>query len=252
MHGTRQYELTCLIVSYLAKIFKRSDKKTDKTDKALFLSVLSVSHPNIPKNYDAAKCTSSSSSFRQVRRIVVSRHKLVQLAIQRPCSMGVKCWNTWMLGATGSSTVFGNSYLEAPKNRLGKVQPLQPALAKYMRRGCDDLDTYFMVQGWKTEHAFAPGSVLHLREPDVHQEIYGVPEYLAALQSAWLNESARCFGASITSTVHTPATSCISPTRCQTRRRWMRSRRRSRTARGRGIFGTSSCMRRAARRMGFN
>lgn len=89
--------------------------------------------------------------------------------------------------------VFGNSYLEAPKNRLGKVQPLQPALAKYMRRGCADLDAYFMVQGWKTEHAFAPGSVFHLREPDVHQEIYGVPEYLAALQSAWLNESGTLF-----------------------------------------------------------
>lgn len=89
--------------------------------------------------------------------------------------------------------VFGNSYLEAPKNRLGKVQPLQPSLAKYMRRGCDDLDSYFMVQGWKTEHAFAPSSVFHLREPDVHQEIYGVPEYLAALQSAWLNESGTLF-----------------------------------------------------------
>jgi PBSX family phage portal protein len=89
--------------------------------------------------------------------------------------------------------VFGNSYLEAPKNRLGKLQPLQPTLAKYMRRGCDDLDTYFMVKGWKTEYEFAPGSVFHLREPDVHQEIYGVPEYLAALQSAWLNESGTLF-----------------------------------------------------------
>jgi PBSX family phage portal protein len=89
--------------------------------------------------------------------------------------------------------VFGNSYLEAPKSRLGKVQPLQPALAKYMRRGCDDLDSYFIVQGWKTEHEFVPGSVFHLREPDVHQEIYGVPEYMAALQSAWINESGTLF-----------------------------------------------------------
>jgi PBSX family phage portal protein len=89
--------------------------------------------------------------------------------------------------------VFGNSYLEAPRNRLGKVQPLRPALAKYMRRGCDDLNAYFMVRGWKMEHEFAPGSVFHLQEPDVHQEIYGVPEYLSALQSAWLNESGTLF-----------------------------------------------------------
>ena len=30
-------------------------------------------------------------------------------------------------------------------------------------------------------------------EPDINQEIYGVPEYLAALNSAWLNESATLF-----------------------------------------------------------
>jgi PBSX family phage portal protein len=89
--------------------------------------------------------------------------------------------------------VFGNSYLEASRNRLGKVQPLRPALAKYMRRGCDDLDAYFMVRGWKMEYEFAPGSVFHLQEPDVHQEIYGVPEYLSALQSAWLDESGTLF-----------------------------------------------------------
>jgi capsid portal protein len=32
--------------------------------------------------------------------------------------------------------------------------------------------------------------VFHLREDDVNQEVYGLPEYISALQSAWLNESA--------------------------------------------------------------
>jgi PBSX family phage portal protein len=50
-----------------------------------------------------------------------------------------------------------------------------------------------MVRAWKVEHEFAPGSVFHLQEPDAHQEIYGVPEYLSALQSAWLNESGTLF-----------------------------------------------------------
>ncbi|VFS36985.1 PBSX family phage portal protein [Enterobacter cancerogenus] len=42
-------------------------------------------------------------------------------------------------------------------------------------------------------HQFAPGSVCHLLEPDINQELYGMPEYLSALNSAWLNESATLF-----------------------------------------------------------
>lgn len=89
--------------------------------------------------------------------------------------------------------VFGNAYLERVENRFGKVIQLKPALAKFMRRGCDDLDAYFYVSTWQESHDFASGSVFHLLEPDVHQEIYGLPEYLAALQSAWLNESGTLF-----------------------------------------------------------
>ncbi len=69
---------------------------------------------------------------------------------------------------------------------------LEPSLAKYTRRGID-LDTYWFVRGWGEEHEFKVGSVFHLMEPDINQEIYGLPEYLAALNSAWLNESATLF-----------------------------------------------------------
>ncbi|MGN6655312.1 MAG: phage portal protein, partial [Rhodanobacter sp.] len=89
--------------------------------------------------------------------------------------------------------IFGNGYLESPRNLLGQRLPLKHALAKYMRRGCDDLDVYFFVQTWKEPHKFAKGSVFQLRQPDVHQEIYGLPEYLSALQGAWLNEAATLF-----------------------------------------------------------
>ena len=88
--------------------------------------------------------------------------------------------------------VFGNGYVERPRNRLGSSLPLRPALAKYMRRGAD-FDTYYYVRGWKQEHEFRRGSVGHLMESDVNQEVYGVPEYLAAMQAAWLNESATLF-----------------------------------------------------------
>ena len=89
--------------------------------------------------------------------------------------------------------VFGNAYVEQPRNRLGQRMPLKHALAKYMRRGCDDLDTFFFAQSWGEPHQFDKGSVFQLRQPDVHQEIYGLPEYLSALQSAWLNEAGTLF-----------------------------------------------------------
>lgn len=89
--------------------------------------------------------------------------------------------------------VFGNAYAEQPRNRLGQRMPLKHALAKYMRRGCDDMDVFFFAQSWGEPHQFAKGSVFQLRQPDVHQEIYGLPEYLSALQSAWLNEAGTLF-----------------------------------------------------------
>lgn len=87
---------------------------------------------------------------------------------------------------------FGNGYLERRNSRLGTPMALVPPLAKYMRRGAVDGE-FFMVRGWRQEHEFAPGTVFQLREADVDQEIYGLPEWLGALQSALLNESATLF-----------------------------------------------------------
>ncbi|HEJ7177338.1 TPA: phage portal protein [Serratia marcescens] len=88
--------------------------------------------------------------------------------------------------------VFGNAFLEVRKNRLGEPLRLQCSPAKYTRRGVVP-DTYWFVQDWKEPHQFAPGSVFHLIEPDINQELYGLPEYLSALNSAWLNEAATLF-----------------------------------------------------------
>lgn len=49
----------------------------------------------------------------------------------------------------------------------------------------------FHLVGQAVEHRV--GTVFHLLEPDINQEIYGLPEYLSALNSAWLNESATLF-----------------------------------------------------------
>lgn len=89
--------------------------------------------------------------------------------------------------------IFGNSYFEALENRFGSKVKLKHSLAKYTRKAVKDPNGYFYVQGWNDEHEFKSGSIFHLKEADINQEIYGLPEYLAALNSAWLNESATLF-----------------------------------------------------------
>lgn len=88
--------------------------------------------------------------------------------------------------------VLGNGYLEWRENQLGDKLVLRHALAKYMRVGIDP-GRFFFVTDMQSPHEFKAGSILHLREPDLHQEIYGVPGYLGAMQSAQLNESATLF-----------------------------------------------------------
>lgn len=87
--------------------------------------------------------------------------------------------------------VFGNGYLEARRALSGRTMRFEHSLSRYMRRGQEK--RYFYVPNWREEHEFVPGSVFHLREPDINQELYGLPEYLSALQSALLNESATVF-----------------------------------------------------------
>lgn len=87
---------------------------------------------------------------------------------------------------------FGMAYLERRDSMLGRPLQLRPTLAKYMRRGVEP-GTFYQVSGWKDAHEFERGTVFQVREADVDQEIYGLPEWLAALQSALLNESATLF-----------------------------------------------------------
>jgi PBSX family phage portal protein len=88
--------------------------------------------------------------------------------------------------------VFGDCYLVLVRNRLGEVMRLDYSPAKYTRRGVE-AGRFFYAPGHVPEQAFAPGEVAQVAQPDVNQEIYGVPEYLSALQSALLNEAATLF-----------------------------------------------------------
>lgn len=89
-------------------------------------------------------------------------------------------------------TTFGMAYLERRRNALGGTQAFHVPLAQYMRRGVEQGE-YFQVRAGRIEHEFPQGSVFQLREPDPDQELYGLPEWLPAVQSALLNESATLF-----------------------------------------------------------
>jgi len=88
--------------------------------------------------------------------------------------------------------VLGNAYLERRRNRLGDLLELRHALGKYARRGLEP-GRFFFVTDLQSPHEFPRHDVFQLREQDIHQEIYGLPPYLGALQSAMLNESATLF-----------------------------------------------------------
>ncbi|ALV92023.1 MULTISPECIES: phage portal protein [Pantoea] len=88
--------------------------------------------------------------------------------------------------------VFGNAFAELRRNTLGKPLRLETSPAKYTRRGVEE-GVYWFVNEWKDAHQFEADQVYQLIEPDVNQELYGLPEYLSALNSAWLNEAATLF-----------------------------------------------------------
>lgn len=88
-----------------------------------------------------------------------------------------------------------NAYMEGVPNLAGGLAKCQPSPAKHTRVGVEPGTFYFLKNGYGLgrEHKFTAGSVYHLLQPDVMQEIYGMPEWLAALQSGLLNENATLF-----------------------------------------------------------
>jgi PBSX family phage portal protein len=88
--------------------------------------------------------------------------------------------------------VMGNGFAQRIDAISGRPQKLARSIAKFTRRGVD-LDTFYFVHGYRQEHEYKSGAVYQWMAPDVNQEIYGVPEYLSALQAALLNEAATLY-----------------------------------------------------------
>lgn len=86
----------------------------------------------------------------------------------------------------------GNCYLEQIDNIAGRPMAYKNSPAIHTRVGKEPGQFWFNQPG-KPDHEFRRGSVCHVLEPDLAQEIYGVPEWYAALQSGLLNEAATLF-----------------------------------------------------------
>lgn len=88
--------------------------------------------------------------------------------------------------------VFGNMYAEQVRSQLDRLMQIEPALARYTRVGIKP-GSYWWVHTTGEETEFDQGAIAHIMEPDINQEVYGVPDYIGALQSVQLNEGATLF-----------------------------------------------------------
>lgn len=88
--------------------------------------------------------------------------------------------------------IFMNAYFQKIKNLLGETIRLRHLPAINMRR-MKEPDRYLMLNPDGTRSEFKAGEVLHVKNYDVAQTIYGVPAYLGAIQSMLLNEDATLF-----------------------------------------------------------
>lgn len=88
--------------------------------------------------------------------------------------------------------VFANAYALVRRNWYGEAVALAHLPAINMRRMKEE-NTYGLLDRTGQLRTFAPGEVLHIKNYDVAQTIYGMPAYLGAIQSMLLNEDATLF-----------------------------------------------------------
>lgn len=131
------------------------------------------------------------------RAFRVSPHHSSAILLKRNLLVGSFVPSKWLSRDTFTRIVtdyliFGDCYLAIARNLIGGPIRLDYLPAKFTRRGLAQ-GVFYFVPTARDETEYPAGAVLQLMQPDVNQEIYGVPEYLSALQSALLNEAATLF-----------------------------------------------------------
>lgn len=87
----------------------------------------------------------------------------------------------------------GNAYLQIIKNTFGQVIKLRHLPALTMRY-TDTRGVYAQLSNRSNQPIyFNAGEVIHVKEYDPAQGIYGIPQYYGGIQSALLNEDATLF-----------------------------------------------------------
>lgn len=88
--------------------------------------------------------------------------------------------------------IFGNCYFKKIFNGLGQVVRLVHIPALNVRR-MREHNRYCMLRPGKDLIKFQPNEVIHLLEYDVNQQIYGLPQYMGAINSILLNSESKQF-----------------------------------------------------------
>lgn len=86
----------------------------------------------------------------------------------------------------------GNGYLQRHRNGFNNSTRFVPLPSIPMRRG-KETNKFFMLKNDGSKVEFAADEVLHMKMPDLKQEIYGVPEYVGGIQSILLSEDSTLF-----------------------------------------------------------
>ncbi|MDD5598781.1 MAG: phage portal protein [Victivallaceae bacterium] len=95
--------------------------------------------------------------------------------------------------AAGTDYVtFGNAYLQLLRNIIGQPTGLRHVSALNMRVKTDRKGFRLLLPGGDYLD-FAPHEIIHMKEYDTQQEIYGAPDWIGGLQSALLNQDATLF-----------------------------------------------------------
>ena len=88
--------------------------------------------------------------------------------------------------------VLANAYFQKFTDRFGNVLRLARLPAISMRPGKSP-DVFYKINADFSKVEFKPGEVIHIKEPDLKQNIYGLPQYLGGIQSVLLSEDATLF-----------------------------------------------------------
>lgn len=89
-------------------------------------------------------------------------------------------------------SVLANAYFQKFTDRFGNVLRLARLPAISMRPGTKP-DVFFMLKSDGSKVEYKSGEVIHIKEPDIKQGIYGVPQYLGGIQSVLLSEDSTLF-----------------------------------------------------------